>query len=143
MLNCKDRPSARLPPKVGSQKGECLIHISPTLSRKKSAVDMRLLDLKRCVGRCWGRVHRHEKLPRSKKCQLSLNELCVTVKVAPLGPSFGTAGNWIPYKSNVVTLSAALDIWCMTTPYPYLSPAVKSRGETIKIILKSFPARSN
>ena len=114
-------------------------HFTGSSKGKKSAVDMRLLDLKRCVGRCWGRAHHRKKLPRSTKCQLPLNELCVTVKVAPLGPSFGTAGNWIPYKSNVVSL----DIWCMTTPYPYLSPAVKSSGETIKMILKSFPARSN
>lgn len=85
----------------------------------------------RRVGR--GAPH-HEKLPCSKKCQLSLNELCFSVQVALLGPSFGTAGNWIPYKSNVVSLSAALDICCMTSPYSYLLFAVKSSGGAIKII---------
>lgn len=46
------RPTISVPPtqgRVGSQEGECLIHISLTLSWK-SAVDMRLLDLKVCWG---------------------------------------------------------------------------------------------
>ncbi len=34
-----------------------------------------------------------QKLPRSKTCHLPLNDLCVIVKVALLGPFFGTAGN--------------------------------------------------
>lgn len=56
------------------------------------------------------------------------------LNVALLWPLLGTSGNWRPYKSNVVSLNAALDVFCMTSPFSYLLPTVKSSREAIKII---------
>lgn len=45
-----------------------------------------------------------------------------------------------------MSLSAALDVFCMTSPFSYLLPTVKSSREAIKIIFrgkKSFPTRLN
>lgn len=94
------------------------------------------------LGGKWGHLT-PEKLPRSKKSQFSLNQLCFTVSVALLGSCFGTAGPWTPYKSNSMSLSADFDIGCVTSPCSYLLSTVKSGREAIKVSLKSFPATPN
>lgn len=85
----------------------------------------------------------HKKLTRSKGCQPSLKVLCFIVSRPSLGLLYYTRQLDTVVMSHVVSVRAPLDICFMTPPCPYLSSTVKSGREAIKVIWKSFPARSN
>lgn len=97
-------------------------------------VDMRLLD---CVVLGGGHLTaRNALVPRN---QHSLQELCSAVEVTLLRSSFSTPGNCMPNKSKVVSLRAAFDVSCMTSPCSYLLATVKSSREAIKNNFKKLP----